>query len=328
MGSRDTSPGALALAAALTALLGACAAPKAQAPAGRYQPYQVAPQRVARDDHEPRGHGALRTAETLETLCAAQIRIDGSLIRFTVEQRSGRARVKKSGPMTEESHRRWATFLTAVDRFLGQPARLTVPLDVIRARVALDAETDLDREHYEYFPASLTAAVRARAMGLDRRLSQVRHLATRAKPKPTRLVWPIDPVVITSLFGTRSDPFEHEERFHRGLDLRAPVGKLIQTAAPGVVTRAGRHGGHGLHVEVLHDDNLVTRYSHLSLILVEEGMGVPARGPLGLAGNTGRSTGPHLHFEVIRDGKPVDPLSELGEPAFRDFQSGNIGAGD
>ncbi|MGI5863922.1 MAG: M23 family metallopeptidase [Myxococcales bacterium] len=322
---RPRAPSILALAGALLALLAGCATPKPEAPRTPYKPYQLAPQYPV---HAQRAEPTLRAPETIEGPPVEQVRIDASLIRFSLEQRSARARVPKGSEMSEETRSRWTGFLAEIDRFLRQPASRTVPLDVIRARVALDAELDLDREHYGLFPSSLTAAVRARAMGLDLRLSQVRKLAQPARPKPTMLSWPIDPVVITSLFGMRTDPFEGDDRFHRGVDLRAKVGQLIQAAAPGVVAFAGRLGGHGLHVEILHDGGLVTRYSHLSLLLVEAGMQVPAAGPVGLAGNTGRSTGPHLHFEVIKDGEHIDPLTVLSEPAFRRYETDNIGDGD
>ncbi|HCF56589.1 MAG TPA: M23 family peptidase [Myxococcales bacterium] len=317
----------LALAGALLALLAGCATPKPEAPRTPHKPYQLAPQHPG-PGTRGRAGTTLRTAETIEGAQAEQVRVDASLIRFSVEQRSARVRARKGSEMTEETRGRWTGFLAEIDRFLRQPAGRTVPLDVIRARVALDAELDLDQEHYGLFPSALTAAVRARAMGLDLRLAQVRKLAQPARPEPTQLVWPIDPVVITSLFGMRTDPFEGNDRFHRGVDLRAKVGQLVQAAAPGVVAYAGRLGGHGLHVELLHDGGLVTRYSHLSLLLVEAGMQIPAAGPVGLAGNTGRSTGPHLHFEVIKDGEQIDPLTVLSEPVFRDYQAENIGDGN
>ena len=90
-----------------------------------------------------------------------------------------------------------------------------------------------------------------------------------------------------------------------------------------MVTQAGLWGGHGLHVTIAHGDGLVTTYSHLSTLLVTEGTKVPAHGPVGLAGSTGRSTGPHVHFEVWRDGQAVDPLAELPDPALQDLASPN-----
>jgi murein DD-endopeptidase MepM/ murein hydrolase activator NlpD len=96
--------------------------------------------------------------------------------------------------------------------------------------------------------------------------------------------------------------------------LKARTGQAVVAAAPGVVLRAGRSGGHGLLVEVLHAGGLRTCYSHLSAALVSPGIRVETGSALGLAGSTGRATGPHLHFEVWRGSEPVDPLAELPEP--------------
>jgi murein DD-endopeptidase MepM/ murein hydrolase activator NlpD len=118
----------------------------------------------------------------------------------------------------------------------------------------------------------------------------------------TSLYWPVAPVQVTSRFGVRSDPFGDGPRRHLGLDLAAGEGQPVRSAGDGVVTYAGLRGGYGLHVEVKHPDGYVTRYAHLSVV----------RGAtLGLAGHTGRATGPHLHFEVWRDGVPVNPLRML-----------------
>jgi len=150
--------------------------------------------------------------------------------------------------------------------------------------------------------------------GLAMRMSQARHLGVNTRRGLAAFAWPVEPVVVTSLFGRRLHPLTRIPGRHFGLDLAADEGQLVSAAAAGVVLFAGWSGAYGREIELLHPGGEVTRYGHLSQLLVEPGLRVGRGDPLGLVGNTGVSTGPHLHFEVVRDGKPCDPLVELGRP--------------
>lgn len=123
---------------------------------------------------------------------------------------------------------------------------------------------------------------------------------------------PLDHYVVTSPFGARIDPFNHEPAFHPGVDLAAPMDTRVYSTAPGTVTFAGRDGGYGLLVDVGHGHGIVTMYSHLSHIYVEKGQHIPGHFPVGAEGSTGRSTGPHVFYEIKVDGTPVDPTRFLG----------------
>ena len=112
---------------------------------------------------------------------------------------------------------------------------------------------------------------------------------------------------ISSGFGYRSDPFTHHGSFHPGLDFRGPLGAPIYAAAPGIVTFVGQRSGYGNCVEVTHGPGLVTRYAHMSAFHSHVGQQVAAGQTIGAIGSTGRSTGPHLHFEVRIDGRPTNP---------------------
>jgi murein DD-endopeptidase MepM/ murein hydrolase activator NlpD len=101
---------------------------------------------------------------------------------------------------------------------------------------------------------------------------------------------------------------------HQGIDLVAVRGQPVTAAGDGVVIRAEHGNGHGNHVEVDHGGGVMTRYSHLSAILVVPGVAVKQGESIGLAGDTGLATGVHLHFELWRSGQAVDPLVELGDP--------------
>lgn len=112
---------------------------------------------------------------------------------------------------------------------------------------------------------------------------------------------------ITSGFGYRRDPFNGLAAMHSGIDFKGPIGSPIFAAADGRITFAGRKGGYGNAVEVTHPNGMLTRYAHLSRIDVRPGQLVKAGATLGGLGSTGRSTGPHLHFEVRINDRAVNP---------------------
>lgn len=116
---------------------------------------------------------------------------------------------------------------------------------------------------------------------------------------------------ITSGFGSRSDPFTRGLAMHTGIDFRAPTGTGVRAAAPGKVIEAGWMGGYGQMVEIDHGNGMTTRYAHLSSIDVDVGDTVTRGEVIGRVGSTGRSTGPHLHYEVRVDGDAVDPMRFL-----------------
>lgn len=113
---------------------------------------------------------------------------------------------------------------------------------------------------------------------------------------------------VTSNFGWRQDPFTGATSFHRGVDLRAEEGQPIASTGAGTVVFAGQDGGYGNSVIVEHADGLRTLYAHLSALLVAVGDQVAEGQRIGLAGQTGRATAPHLHYEVRAGGQAVDPL--------------------
>jgi len=130
---------------------------------------------------------------------------------------------------------------------------------------------------------------------------------------------------VTSPFGLRRDPFSGEVREHDGVDLGAPAGSPIRATADGIVRSAGPRGGYGFAVEVDHGNGLTTLYGHASELLVSAGDVVRAGQEIARVGSTGRSTGPHLHFEVRIGGRPVDPGRVLKAYAARveaDLRSG------
>ncbi|MEZ5823774.1 MAG: M23 family metallopeptidase [Geminicoccaceae bacterium] len=123
------------------------------------------------------------------------------------------------------------------------------------------------------------------------------------------LAEPLDYFHITSPFGRRADPLNGKRAIHRGLDLGAARGSKVLATAAGTVVQAGRAGAYGIMVEIDHGAGIVTRYGHLSKALVEPGDSVDLRTPVGIIGSTGRSTGIHLHYEVLVDEQPRNPYT-------------------
>jgi len=127
----------------------------------------------------------------------------------------------------------------------------------------------------------------------------------------------IPPGAVTSAFGWRQDPLQHTARFHAGVDIRAAYGQPVPAAAAGRVVLAREQGNYGLTVVVAHADGYQTRYAHLSSLNVGEGDTVSEQQTVGLAGRSGRATGPHVHFEITRDGRLLDPAAVVQSRAFK-----------
>ncbi|WP_328809228.1 M23 family metallopeptidase [Roseibium aggregatum] len=122
---------------------------------------------------------------------------------------------------------------------------------------------------------------------------------------------PVRNGAVSSRYGPRVDPFLGRLAMHSGIDFKAPYGARVYATAPGTVVSAERHGGYGKMVEIRHANGFVTRYAHLSRYQVSEGDHVLAGDLIGNVGSTGRSTGPHLHYEIRRADKPSDPAPFL-----------------
>ena len=112
---------------------------------------------------------------------------------------------------------------------------------------------------------------------------------------------------VSSKFGWRQDPFTGAAQFHNGVDIAVAYGQDVKAAASGTVAFAGVQNGYGNTVVIDHQGGRQTRYAHLSQEFVRAGDSVTEGQVLGKSGNSGRSTGPHLHFEMLVNGRPVDP---------------------
>jgi murein DD-endopeptidase MepM/ murein hydrolase activator NlpD len=150
-------------------------------------------------------------------------------------------------------------------------------------------------------------ADRERKLGLMEELLMSWSLSEEVRPdgRPVRQGW------LSSGFGTRKDPFTGKKAFHHGMDFAAKEGSEVMAVAAGVVTWAGDRGGYGGLVEIDHGDGYLTRYAHNERLLVRAGDTVSKGQCIAHIGSSGRSTGPHVHFELLRHGKQVDPSKYL-----------------
>lgn len=149
------------------------------------------------------------------------------------------------------------------------------------------------------------AAARCLRTALDDMLERVASRNAALMAIPTRR--PVGQAQLGSAFGNRVDPFRKRLAFHSGVDFALPSGSAVLAAAGGRVRSARYHGGYGRVVEIDHGNGLVTRYAHLSRFHVEAGDLVTPGQRIAAVGSSGRSTGPHLHFEVLHHGRFVDP---------------------
>ncbi|WP_324288957.1 M23 family metallopeptidase [Hoeflea ulvae] len=144
---------------------------------------------------------------------------------------------------------------------------------------------------------------------LDQALGRLDAVRRSARKLPIGI--PAPGAEITSKFGNRRDPFLGRLAFHGGIDFRVKSGTPVYSTASGKVVHAGRNGGYGKMVEIQHGNGLTTRYAHLSSVSVNKGDVVTIGTRIGKSGSTGRSTGPHLHYEVRRNGNAIDPMRFL-----------------
>ncbi len=150
---------------------------------------------------------------------------------------------------------------------------------------------------------------RERKLELLEDLLMNRFLAQDVRPGG----FPVDGGWVSSAFGYRNDPFTGERSFHNGVDIAAKADSEVKAAASGVVTAAGARTGYGKYLEIRHGNGFVTRYGHNAKLLVKRGDVVDKGDSIALVGSTGRSTGPHVHFEVALNGENVDPAAYMSE---------------
>jgi murein DD-endopeptidase MepM/ murein hydrolase activator NlpD len=176
----------------------------------------------------------------------------------------------------------------------------------------------------DMLPASLTSPedtfglLREVLGGLESRLSSVRNVVERreALAAATPSLWPVHGW-LTDMFGKRSDPFTGETGFHQGIDISTEKGNPVHATADGKVESASYSGDYGNLIVIKHGFGLVTHYGHLSGYAVHAGQEVKRGQIIGYVGSTGRSTGSHLHYEILVNGSVLNPMDLLTRPMIR-----------
>jgi len=278
------------------------------------------------EDEEPTESPAPPVADAAPEKVAAEPAagpsVDLEIFRFSAEARVRRMEAGARRGFPPDALAAWDAFAAGIEGYLARPLPQTPLEELSRVLAALETEMEWDRRRYGEPPDSLSRSIEPLSRRLRARLQaarSVRALAGSEAPASPPLHWPVDRAGISSLFGLRLHPIDHAWKMHWGLDLAAPKGEVVGAAAAGWVVHAGWSNGYGLMVEVRHRGGLTTRYSHLARITCSPGDAVEIGQPLGRVGASGKATGPHLHFEVWREGRPRDPLAML--------TSGALGAG-
>lgn len=235
-----------------------------------------------------------------------------------------------------EARREAVTHLNALAQRMGQMQAQVLRLNALGSRLTRMAGLDPREFNFSAEPAmggpekngvtlgspNLTVPLERLAGELDRqqeRLVALENLLLDRKLSAavTPSGWPVDGGWVSSGFGRRADPFTGHQSMHEGVDLATRYGSPIQAMGDGLVTFSGDKAGYGLMVEITHDSALVTRYAHTSETSVKVGDRVQKGQQIALVGTSGRTTGPHLHFELLRDGNAVNPLRYLQQASSK-----------
>lgn len=185
----------------------------------------------------------------------------------------------------------------------SQPTLVTASADQIQAT---EVSSSLDQLHALRSSALSGATMVGLTMGLTRNATTADWIKANSAPN----LWPVEGQV-TGSFGERIDPFNGEGAFHSGVDISSAYGNRIVAPADGVVTFTDSMGGYGKAIVIDHGNGISTRYGHLSGYAVTSGQAVHRGDIIGFVGESGRSTGPHLHYEVRINDTPVNPYKYL-----------------
>lgn len=245
----------------------------------------------------------------------------GLIATWTDEATQQRALVESARTRANEEARALARRLALIQ---AQTMRLEAVSDRLGVAAGLDPDEfsfddaaavggpETDTPSYDFEFGEVVASLTEIERKLGDRERQLRVLedlllAGRLEEQRKPSGWPVAAGFISSVFGMRADPFTGRRSIHEGVDFAARAGTEIYAVGSGVVTYSARRGGYGNMVEISHGNGYTTRYSHNQRNIVREGDRVYKGQLIALIGSTGRATGPHLHFEVLYDGRIVNP---------------------
>ena len=236
-----------------------------------------------------------------------------SLARFLTSARKIRMAAQVGAPMPAAQARAWDLLLDDAERFIALEPDPQWTTNASRVRLQLEGEFQTDAHTFGDMPIALAERVPRTLRALSRRITSLTVRTRQVDPR--RFRWPVSPLVVSSPYGSRIHPIANEPRFHAGIDLESPLEQPVRAAEVGTVVFSSWNGAHGKQIELQHDAHWATRYSHLDVLLVRPGTVVKKGQLIGLSGQTGMTTGPHVHFELRRDGDALDPEVFLELPA-------------
>jgi murein DD-endopeptidase MepM/ murein hydrolase activator NlpD len=205
--------------------------------------------------------------------------------------------------------------LNALGGRLTQMAHLDPKEFNFRAQPAMGGPAD-DLKGGQQDPTELLTSLNTLSSQIEQQSARLTALQSvlidkQLQSDVTPAGWPVKGGWMSSGFGARTDPFTGHRAFHSGVDIASPMGSPIFAMADGVVTWAGPRAGYGNMVEINHGQGLSTRYGHASAVTAKVGDVVSRGDVIAKVGSTGRSTGPHVHFEVLRNHRQIDPIGYL-----------------
>lgn len=255
-----------------------------------------------------------------------QIATNGDIGHWAGLVRDQKAQIAELRAQTQER-------VDAMAMRLGQMNAHVIRLDALGKR--LTAMADIDHREFNFDSAPPTGGPEGDSAGVGAQIpdltAMLNELEDKVELRDAQLAAlenvilarelnkqivpdgrPVRAGFLSSYFGQRQDPFTGHQAFHKGVDFAGKAGAEVVSVAAGVVTFTGPRSGYGSLVEVSHGNGYVTRYGHNEKVLVQVGQTVQRGEALALIGSTGRSTGPHVHFEVLRNGRQVNPMSFIG----------------
>ena len=257
------------------------------------------------------------------------------LFRYVPQRSALEARLQQSEKVMEEQNSQLVNMTAMLRQLQADLARIQQFDSKLRVMMNVDKETSVEKpamggpvtEDFSktYLPLHrqelLTRKMHTfiKQLDTDVRLEEVRQQElfhalreSRELLAGTPSIWPAEGWV-TSSFGARNSPFTGRRDFHKGIDIAAPHGTHIYAPAKGTVTFSGNDGAYGNSVTILHGNGITTRYGHMQKTNVKQGQVVNRGDIIGFVGSTGRSTGPHLHYEVMLNGVCVNPMRYILE---------------
>lgn len=232
----------------------------------------------------------------------------------------------------EETRGRTQQHLDALALRLGQMQSDILRINALGERLVELGELDQEEFNFQEIPArgGIEALESSRSVSPSELLSEMEQLSRMIEDREHKLTLmeglirdsqlrdemrpsgrPVEKGWVSSSYGYRNDPFTGKRTFHHGVDVAGKKNSNVVAVASGVVTWVGTKSGYGQLVEIRHPDGYSTRYGHNSKILVKVGDLVTQGQPVALMGSSGRSTGPHVHFEIARNGKTLNPAKYL-----------------